>query len=122
MDPMHGLKERTSDRLATAQLVTAAVTGLAGAFLAAVAWSDLAVSDSVPNLVSAVAGVTYASLGALIVRRVRNTVGWILEGVGVGMTLLSLTSAYAVVGSSRNQGPFRALGRWVRSQIRSSPP
>jgi signal transduction histidine kinase len=108
MEPMHGLTERTSDRLATALLVAAAVTGLAGVVLTVVAWSDMAVADSVPNLVSALAGVVYAALGALIVRRVRNLVGWILEGIGVGMTLLSLMSAYAVVGILTRPGSLPA--------------
>jgi signal transduction histidine kinase len=85
--------------LASAGLwVSTAVLGLAGAVLTVVAWRDLALSDSYPNLASAFAAVLYASLGATIVLRVRNGMGWILLGVGLLLALLNLTSDYAILG------------------------
>jgi signal transduction histidine kinase len=40
----------------------------------------------------------------LIVRRVGNRIGWMLLGEGLGLTILSLTSAYAVVGILTHPG------------------
>ena len=100
--------DRTSHGLVTALWVSAALIGLAGAALTAVAWGDLKPEDSFSNLASAFAGILYAALGALIVRRVRNIVGWILLGVGSGMVVLSSTSAYAVVGVLTHPGALPA--------------
>ena len=44
------------------------------------------------------AAVLYATLGALIVRRAGNIIGWILIGIGAGLAIMSLASAYAVLG------------------------
>lgn len=85
-------------------LVSTALVGLAGVTLTAAAWSDLVSNDAYPNLLSAVAGIVYAMLGALIVRRARNVIGWILQGVGLGLALLSFASAYAVVGIATRPG------------------
>ena len=95
---MSRLSERTADRLTVALFASVVALGLAGTILTVVAWVDLKPEDAYPNLLSAFAGVVYALIGALIVRRARNTVGWALLGVGVGLAVLSFTSAYAVVG------------------------
>jgi len=95
---MSRLSERTADRLTVALFASVVALGLAGTILTVVAWVDLKPEDAYPNLLSAFAGVVYAMIGALIVRRARNTVGWALLGVGVGLAVLSFTSAYAVVG------------------------
>ena len=82
-------------------------TGLwAGTVLAAVAtvamtiaaWGNLTADDAFSQLSGAVAAVTYATLGALIVRRAGNLIGWIMIGVGAGLAFLGLASAYAVIG------------------------
>lgn len=41
---------------------------------------------------SSASTVAYASLGTLIVRRVRNPIGWLLMIVGVGIGMISLVS------------------------------
>jgi signal transduction histidine kinase len=105
--------DRTANGLVTALWVSAAAVGLAGAALTAAAWGDLKPEDAFSNLASAVAGMLYATLGAVILRRVRNVVGWILLGVGNGMVVLSATSAYAVVGVLAHPGTLpapRAVG------------
>jgi signal transduction histidine kinase len=105
--------DRTSRRLVTVLWISAAVMGVAGAALTAVAWGDLKPEDSFSNLATAVGGMLYATLGAVILRRVRNAVGWILLGVGNGMVVLSATSAYAVVGILTHPGALpepRAVG------------
>jgi signal transduction histidine kinase len=71
---------------------------VAGAVLTAVSWRGLHPSDAFSNVASSAAAAGYATLGALIVRRVRNPVGWLLLAVGAGTGTMSLLSAYAAVG------------------------
>jgi signal transduction histidine kinase len=80
--------------------VWASVTALsvAGAVLTVLAWSDLVTRDAVSQLSSAPAAVLYATLGALVVRRAGNVIGWLLLGIGAGLAVMSLASAYAVLG------------------------
>ncbi len=89
----------TGSRHATA-VVWASVTALslAGAVLTVLAWSDLVTKDAVSNLSAAPAVVLYATLGALIVRRAGNIIGWLLLGIGAGLAIMPLASAYAVLG------------------------
>jgi signal transduction histidine kinase len=95
---------RRNERLSAALWIATALVALAGVVLTVVAWGDLVTSDAVPNLVSAIAGLVYATLGVLIVRRARNVFGWILQGLGLGLAFLSLTSAYAVIGLVTSPG------------------
>ena len=74
------------------------VLSLAGAVLTVLAWGDLKTQDAVSNLSAAPAAVLYATLGVLIVRRAGNLIGWILIGLGAGLAIMSLASAYAVLG------------------------
>ncbi|MDX6318293.1 MAG: hypothetical protein QOD35_1693 [Nocardioidaceae bacterium] len=106
--------------LASAGLwVSTAALGLAGVVLTVVAWRDLALSDSYPNLASAFAAVLYASLGATIVLRVRSRMGWILLGVGLLLALLNVTSDYAILGIETYPGSLPipkligALSEWI---------
>jgi hypothetical protein len=89
----------TGSRRATA-VVWASVTALsvAGAVLTVLAWSDLKTEDAVSNLSGAPAAVLYATLGALVVRRAGNVIGWLLLGEGAGLAIMSSASAYAVLG------------------------
>jgi signal transduction histidine kinase len=79
--------------------ITAA--SLAGAVLTIMAWGDLATRDAVTGLSFAPSPVFYATLGALIVRRAGNVIGWLLLGIGAGVAIMWLASAYAVLGISR---------------------
>jgi signal transduction histidine kinase len=74
------------------------VLGLAGAILTGIVWGELAASDALSNLGGTLAEVWYATLGALVVRRTGNLIGWLLLGVGAGLAIMSLASAYAVKG------------------------
>jgi hypothetical protein len=63
-----------------------------------VARGDLATGDLASNLLLTVAVVAYATLGAIIVRRAGNVIGWIMLGEGAGLAFLVLASMYAVIG------------------------
>src|SRR6266545_6031428 len=99
--------------------VSTALLVLAGVILTAMSWSDLAQQDAFSNLGSTIAAVFYATLGALIVRRVHNLIGWMLLGEGAGLAILSLASAYAVVGIATHPGTLPApqlvglLAEWI---------
>jgi signal transduction histidine kinase len=84
------------------------LVALIGVALTLIAWDDLVLADSLANIGCAIAGVVYAMLGALIVRRVRNFIGWLLQGVGLGLAILSLASAYAVVGIANHPNSLPA--------------
>jgi signal transduction histidine kinase len=86
-------------RLATAvPWVVITALSLAAAVLTILAWSDLNLSDAVGILGCASAAVFYATLGALVVRRAGNVIGWMLLGIGTALAIMALGSAYAVLG------------------------
>ena len=60
----------------TAAWVTVLVVSLAGAVLTGMAWDKMTSSDAVDNMGSFAGAIAYATLGALIVRRARNLIGW----------------------------------------------
>jgi hypothetical protein len=60
------------------------------------AWNDLLIRDAVFSLVTGPAATVYAGLGALVVRRARNPIGWFLLGDGGFLAIMALSSAYAV--------------------------
>ncbi len=98
---MPGGTDRTEvSRKATALLIAVVVLGIAGMVLVVLAWSRLKPADAYPTAGSPVAGIVYASLGMLVVRRVRNRIGWLLLAEGAGIALLCVTSAYAVLGAA----------------------
>ena len=91
-------------RAATMLCIATCVLGIAGVVLTIVAWNDLASSDAVLNLFAGLAAALYATLGSLIVRRVRTVIGWLLLAEGVGLAILSSGSAYGVVGVLSHPG------------------
>jgi len=76
--------------------------------LTLMAWGEPTLADSLAGTGNAIASLLYATLGALIVRRARNLIGWLLQGVGLGLALLSMADAYAVVGISTHPGSLPA--------------
>jgi signal transduction histidine kinase len=92
----------TGARRATAVAwLSITVLSLAAAVLTVLAWGDLKTQDAVSNLSAVPSAVLYATLGVLIVRRAGNIIGWILIGIGAGLAIMSLASAYAVLGITR---------------------
>ena len=78
--------------------VSVTLLSLAGAVLTVITWDDLVTSDRVSNLAATPAAILYATLGALVVRRAHNVIGWLLLGEGAGMAVMGSASAYAVLG------------------------
>ena len=115
---MDGDGART-ERLSTVLWVTTVAFGVAGAVLTLVVWRSLDPRDGFPNLFSGLSGILYATLGAVIVRRARNPIGWILQGIALGLALLSFSGAYSVAGLVWRPGSFpgavaaAGFGDWV---------
>jgi signal transduction histidine kinase len=76
----------------------AVVVALAGAVLTVLASGPLGTSNTISNFATAPAAILYATLGALVVRRVGNVIGWLVLGVGAGTAVMGTASAYAVLG------------------------
>ena len=77
-------------------LVTA--LALAGVVLTVMAAGHLKTADTIDNLGAAPSAVLYATLGAIVVRRAGNVIGWFLLGIGAGLAISTAASAYAVLG------------------------
>ena len=89
----------TSSRRATAIVwLLIILLSVANLILTIMARNDLATGDAVSGLVYAPATVLYATLGALIVRRAGNVIGWMLIGIGGAQAINWLASTYAVFG------------------------
>jgi len=84
------------------------LAAVAAAALTVVARGDLAVGDLSSNLATAASAATYATLGALIVRRAGNGMGWIMLGEGAALAFLGLASIYAVLGVATFPGALPA--------------
>ena len=83
---------------ATAAWAVAVAMALSGLVLIIFAWNDLVTGDAITTLCDVPAAVLYATLGALIVRRAGNVIGWYLVGAGIAVAAVGLASAYAVLG------------------------
>ncbi len=85
-------------RATAAAWVSVTALSLAGVVLTVMAWGHLKTSDTASNLTQAPSPVLYATLGALVVRRAGNVIGWLLLGIGAGLAVQTFTSTYAVLG------------------------
>ncbi len=64
-------------RLVDALWAGLVLIAVAGAVLTALTWTDCKANDALSEANASVSTVAYATLGALIVRRVRNPIGWL---------------------------------------------
>jgi signal transduction histidine kinase len=103
-----GLAAQPGTRLVDALWAGAVLIAVAGAILIAVTWSDFKANDAIFQALSSLSTVAYASLGALIVRRARNPIGWLLLTAGVSLGLMAIFSAYAVLGIITHPGALPA--------------
>jgi signal transduction histidine kinase len=87
-----------SRRATAAAWVSVTAVSLAGVVLSVMAWGDLVTSDKINELTQAPSAVLYATLGALVVRRAGNVIGWFLLGNGAVLAVNAAASAYAVLG------------------------
>ena len=85
-------------RATAAAWVSVTALSLAGVVLTVMAWGHLVTSDKINELTQAPSAVLYATLGALIVRRAGNVIGWFLLGNGAVLAVNAAASAYAVLG------------------------
>jgi hypothetical protein len=100
----------TRSRRATASALTAVTAlSLAALILTALGWHEMLTRDAVSNLGAAPAAVLYAALGALVVRRAGNVIGWFLLGTGAATAVMLLASAYAVLGVTHSGLPAPRL-------------
>jgi signal transduction histidine kinase len=95
-------------RLAWALLGLATIIAVAGAVMTVMAWPDLKPADVPPAPITPVGAVVYATLGALIVRRVGSRIGWMLLLEGIGLSLMCATSLYAIIGVVTRPGSLPA--------------
>jgi hypothetical protein len=103
-----GQTARRDTRLIDGMWAGAVLIAVAGAALTALAWSGFKANDAISDMGASASTVAYASLGALIVHRVRNPIGWLLLIAGVGIGMLSLFSGYAVAGIVTHPGTLPA--------------
>ncbi len=99
---------RSGTRLIDVLWTGSVLIAVASAVLTVLTWSDYKANDAISQAGSSVSTVAYATLGALIVRRVRNPIGWLLLTAGVSVGLMGLFSAYAVLGITTHPGAVPA--------------
>jgi signal transduction histidine kinase len=95
-------------RAVTVLWAAVVLTAMGGAAVTLLARGDLAAGDLASNLALTVAVAAYATLGALIVRRAGNVIGWLMLGAAAAQGLLAVFSAYAVAGVKTFPGSLPA--------------
>jgi signal transduction histidine kinase len=103
-----GSGRRPGPRLVDALWTGSVLIAVACAVLTALTWTDYQANDAISEANASVSTVAYATLGALIVRRVRNPIGWLWLTAGVSIGLMGLFSAYAVLGVTTHPGAVPA--------------
>ena len=88
------LARRPSTRVVAALWAATVLAAIVEAALTLVARDSLAHGD----LALAVSIASYATLGALIIRRGGNLIGWIMLAAGAAQAFLAIASIYAVIG------------------------
>jgi len=84
------------------------LVALAGLVLTGLEWGSLATSDAAGNVGAEAGAIAYAALGALIVRRAGNLVGWFMLGEGAANAVVTTGSAYAIFGVKAHPGTLPA--------------
>ena len=92
----------------TAGLVATVLAALAGLVLTGLEWSSLATSDAIGNIGTEAGAIAYAALGALIVHRAGNLVGWFMLAEGAANAVVTTGSAYAIFGVKAHPGTLPA--------------
>ena len=95
-------------RAITAALAATVLVALAGLVLTGLEWSSLAPSDTAGSVGAVAGAIAYAALGALIVRRAGNLVGWFMLAEGAATAVMTTGSAYAMHGCKTHPGTLPA--------------
>ena len=103
-----GPGRRPPDRAITAALAATVLVALAGLVLTGLEWSSLATSDAAGSVGAVAGAIAYATLGALIVRRAGNLVGWFMLAEGAANAVMAAGSAYAIFGAKAHPGTLPA--------------
>jgi signal transduction histidine kinase len=82
----------------TAALAATVLVALTGIVLTGLSWSHLAISDDVSSVGNAAGAIAFAALGALIVLRSGNLVGWFMLAEGAANAVMAAGSSYAIFG------------------------
>ena len=88
-----------------AAVVLAAVAGVALTFVARAAFKG---NDLAFNLAALAAAVAYATLGALVVRRAGNLIGWLMLAESTGLVFMTLAATYCLLGVTTFPGHLPA--------------
>ena len=99
---------RPPARAITVGLAATVLVALAGLVLTALEWGSLATSDAVGDVGAVAGSIAYAALGALIVRRAGNFVGWFMLAEGAANAVMITGSAYAIFGMKAHPGTLPA--------------
>ena len=103
-----GPGRRPPARAITAALAATVLVALAGLVLTGLEWSSLATSDAAGSVGAEAGAIAYAALGALIVRRAGNFVGWFMLAEGAATAVMITGSAYAIFGVKAHPGTLPA--------------
>jgi signal transduction histidine kinase len=103
-----GPARRPPVRATTAGLAVTVLVSLAGLALTVLAWSSLATSDQASSVGAEAGAIAYAALGALIVHRAGNLVGWFMLAEGAATAAMTTGSAYAIFGAKAHPGTLPA--------------
>ena len=71
-------------------------------------WKSLTTSDAIFGVGAVAGSIAYAALGALIVRRAGNLVGWFMLAEGAASVVMITGSAYAIFGMKAHPGTLPA--------------
>ena len=104
----HGPGTPAAARAITAALAATVLVALAGLVLTGLEWSSLATSDAAGSVGAEAGAIAYAALGALIVRRAGNFVGWFMLAEGAATAVMITGSAYAIFGVKAHPGTLPA--------------
>ena len=99
---------RPPARAIIAALAATVPVALAGLVLIALEWKSLATSDAICGVGAVAGSIAYAALGALIVRRAGNLVGWFMLAEGAASVVMITGSAYAIFGMKAHPGTLPA--------------
>jgi signal transduction histidine kinase len=103
-----GPGRRPPARTIIAALAATVLVALAGLVLTGLEWSSLATSDAIGGVGAVAGAIAYAALGALIVRRAGNFVGWFMLAEGAATAVMITGSAYAIFGAKAHPGTLPA--------------